>query len=700
MVMTVPETKNAPSKLRTFAHDMEIERAKRGQTSSVSLPTATKTSPTSVRTYQKDQAVATKQAPNKQAAVTAAAAVVTVPTSAPKTKPAIPTRATLAPSQAKVAPVKETPKAAPSPIPPKPIVKEETKNTPTPSPVSSTVKTAVTPNAPVKLTASQSRDSSYAATIITDSKHKRFRLTSEIVRSVSDWWQEQLKQYEERKKPKYTVPVVDRRKGVVEKATSTTGRVATHDHKEIVARIKAEKQNAATVSVATVAPVINEITESVATPDPLHTIAIPSGELPAIFTPVDNQAKEVTTWTEEKELDTEIVVPLVSETIPEIPKTETVSADLIKPIIPVIPEIKDEKDVVDPFRNDIVSSYGNNEFVSDWKEINTDPEVSPVTLVSEETIGPEPIVPPTNPAPAFVFPPIKPILPKETTFAVDTTPLREEIPISTQREDVEIPLSVPKPPAVTSAALAARKEALGSSATVTPTKSPFSLRLHPLVILSGVVLITGVSLAYIFLAASPTTDTEIAETPNNLPIIDNEIVTTDTSGLVGDTSVQLTTNNKLALFTTIVGAKNPNQPLTLVTPLAAEGNYPLMPREIINLINRRLVADFVSGIVDIDLGYYKDSPVMVMAMSDEKVARGGMFAWERTLSSDLSPWFGAPIANQSFTDGQSNNIDIRILKDQTGETRIVYGIGKNNTLIITNSEEAFLNVSTTYLPQF
>ncbi|MCU0678761.1 MAG: hypothetical protein MUF19_04280, partial [Candidatus Pacebacteria bacterium] len=90
------------------------------------------------------------------------------------------------------------------------------------------------PNTPIKLTADTTRDASYPATIITDKKRRTINLTEEVSSAVGDWWNEKVKSLKGSKKPTYSVPSVERRKGVVHAATTHTGRVATSDHREIV----------------------------------------------------------------------------------------------------------------------------------------------------------------------------------------------------------------------------------------------------------------------------------------------------------------------------------------------------------------------------------------------------------------------------------------------------------------------------------
>lgn len=80
------------------------------------------------------------------------------------------------------------------------------------------------------------------ATIITDTKRKRFSLTQALIESLTDWWSNTKETYLEKKQPKYMVPDAERRKGVIQQATSKTGRASAADHSAVVARLRAHKR--------------------------------------------------------------------------------------------------------------------------------------------------------------------------------------------------------------------------------------------------------------------------------------------------------------------------------------------------------------------------------------------------------------------------------------------------------------------------
>src|SRR3989338_8303250 len=84
-----------------------------------------------------------------------------------------------------------------------------------------------------------------AATIITDTKHGEFKLIPAIINSIRDWFLANKRGYKAKKIPKYTVPDTTRRKGIIQKATSKTGKFASSDFSSIQERILERKANAA-----------------------------------------------------------------------------------------------------------------------------------------------------------------------------------------------------------------------------------------------------------------------------------------------------------------------------------------------------------------------------------------------------------------------------------------------------------------------
>jgi hypothetical protein len=97
------------------------------------------------------------------------------------------------------------------------------------------------------------------------------------------------------------------------------------------------------------------------------------------------------------------------------------------------------------------------------------------------------------------------------------------------------------------------------------------------------------------------------------------------------------------------------------------------------------------------------APFIILTSNTFDVAFAGMLAWEPAMSTDLAPFFGAPVAESfdpnkggrtettgvQFSDTRVDNVSVRVLYGATGTERIVYGFVGRNTILITTTKEAF-----------
>jgi hypothetical protein len=532
------------------------------------------------------------------------------------------------------------------------------------------------PNTPIKLTADTTRDASYPATIITDKKRRTINLTEEVSSAVGDWWNEKVKSLKGSKKPTYSVPSVERRKGVVHAATTHTGRVATSDHREIVAKLKQETTRAVPPAETTISPAPQPLsTPEVAplsTPNQAPTIGYGTtveNESPAILdiTPVTAPEPEVA-------MVPDVALNVIEEpTIPpqnNITVTEvTTRSPRILPTIPVPTESTVETDLYEITPTE-------------------DPYPEPVVIPAPVEPSPIPVVP-------LSFPKINPVTP---TLEVTMAP--------TQRENAFSLLSeVPKPtlPTTSSAVkenIASRMEQRTTLSTANPSKMAGLLHLAPYLAGGLFIIITVGGITYFMMTGTSTPPEQNLTT--DLPVVvppgdfGNQTYTPEA------VTAQLDAPNKASLFAAVKNTAGLGDGLFIVTPLAHDTAFPLGTREILGLINRQLSPDFVGNINNIQLGMYRDEPVILLSISDENSARGGMFRWETTMSQDLSPWFGQGLRMTntnnvtSFTDSESAGRDVRILADDIGTERITYGFINQSILLITTNTTAFLNIADGY----
>lgn len=105
---------------------------------------------------------------------------------------------------------------------------------------------------------------------------------------------------------------------------------------------------------------------------------------------------------------------------------------------------------------------------------------------------------------------------------------------------------------------------------------------------------------------------------------------------------------------------------------------------------------------DMMFGAQDREPFIIFKTSQFDTAFAGMLDWEPYLSADFAPLFGEPVsrtfipstrtADQTtqaqFVDETVENVDVRILRDEEGEERIVYAFPDRRTILITSSTEA------------
>jgi hypothetical protein len=110
---------------------------------------------------------------------------------------------------------------------------------------------------------------------------------------------------------------------------------------------------------------------------------------------------------------------------------------------------------------------------------------------------------------------------------------------------------------------------------------------------------------------------------------------------------------------------------------------------------KSLGSDFFFGLHVVD----KNSPIMVLPVTNYDRAFAGMLAWEATINADLSPAFtpvpstildqnGVPSA-RVFQDDVMRNYDVRELKDDSGTVVLYYSFPSKKLLIIAESPYSF-----------
>lgn len=253
------EPKRPHSRIRTFAQDLEEQRQKRGQ----STPASGKDTSGEAKPASPDE-VKPKRKPEPAPQAQAAADLPEVPKIPDEPEKSAPQKAAPAPvpkaqAASDTKAIKREPAAAPKVVIPKPA-KPSTSTPPAKIPAFHELQKQVEnlskeqdfgeppKNKPAPHQTGKGRPDAdeaplrgvnigYDATVITDTKHKRFRLIPSAIASIKRWFKDLTKK---RKKaaPKYSVPEADRRKGVIQKATSKSGSVFTADNDTLREQIR------------------------------------------------------------------------------------------------------------------------------------------------------------------------------------------------------------------------------------------------------------------------------------------------------------------------------------------------------------------------------------------------------------------------------------------------------------------------------
>jgi hypothetical protein len=111
-----------------------------------------------------------------------------------------------------------------------------------------------------------------------------------------------------------------------------------------------------------------------------------------------------------------------------------------------------------------------------------------------------------------------------------------------------------------------------------------------------------------------------------------------------------------------------------------------------------LSEDYIVGLHVID----ENIPFIVLTTSSYGHAFNGMFAWERHIEEDLAPFFSpsagyirpaAAEADNAFVDSVAGNLDVRILRDENRNVRILYSFVDRSTVVITTDLRTLLELA-------
>lgn len=140
----------------------------------------------------------------------------------------------------------------------------------------------------------------------------------------------------------------------------------------------------------------------------------------------------------------------------------------------------------------------------------------------------------------------------------------------------------------------------------------------------------------------------------------------------------------------------------------AGDTVPAGAAEIMSVLDTRAPGSFIRAVNAINFGFYRNTePFIVLKLTSFDTALGGMLAWEESMSADLSPLFGAPVAGTFdpqartatqirepyFVDVVVGNHDARVLLDETQKERLIYAFVNRNTVVITQNRDALSSLA-------
>lgn len=527
---------------------------------------------------------------------------------------------------------------------------------------------------------------SLPAVIITDTKHKRFKLSTAIADSIQGWWADKKQTAKQRKIPKYTVPVAERRKGVIQKATAKTGRASTADHSAVLSRIKATKQipHSVTPEVSNIAAVKTTSTaawesepnnQSNVVPNIIQNTRVvkrQSGGGTSTMPPLRPEVPSTPSW------ETDIQAKansLVAETAAPPSKIILTGQEFSR-----IKQAKTEQNL-----NTQQSAVLGNESNSARTIKPTIPAIVPkgiVPTIPKAIPAPVEIVIPPQPKPLEAISPIPYTRPKITP-TIPNIPAASVVPIATEVVPV-----VSQPDSLREELATQPKPAERRFAPPRETKrniwSLFAQTNHVVFITFGI---------FIFVVASGLGIRALQNAPAETTEPINPVVVT----AFPDSTVYSETNfvqNKAQLADRLKTSNTEVDSLVEITFLNEDGTK-FAPANFFALFDATVPIDFISSLNDIKLGNYRGAPWIVLRISDKNTALGGMLSWETNMGRNLAPIFStAPATSYArFTDSIINGTDVRIMKNGNGSEEIVYGFVGFDTLLITSNTTAFLNLA-------
>lgn len=487
-----------------------------------------------------------------------------------------------------------------------------------------------------KITISTENDEADSATIITDTKKDRFKFFPAISESIKNWIEKIRKNRIAKKAPKYTVPETTRRKGVIQKATSLTGKITSSDHDTIQERIRQRQA-------------------------------------------VEEEKKETDeniTWTP----NTEPGYLLLEESASQISNVQvqqrksffTTEQDIV---VKNLQSLKNSK-----------SEYATEEdSASLWESTKSDnettvPKLAPQTVVDTnpevkilQTLSPEKISEPTLNQNVSELIPEKLIAPEPIKIPA-THVVVQSIPLTPTIDGVEPD---------TENEIDREQEPSNQDKGFLLSQNTNALAFSVFGVISAILII--IVIGYIW-----SNSQEAEKVPN---ITDYpKVINADINFVF-----QPITNKYdfVSRITSEFGKSqaDASQFVFITTP---ESQTAIKPSALLTHLGIKLDANFSQSITNLYFGQiHHTNPFISFTVTDTETARGGMLVWEQNMRSEIYPILKLPtlesdsLSNTKFIDAMISGVDVRVLRGINGEEEIIYGFTDSHTIIITNNSTNF-----------
>lgn len=528
--------------------------------------------------------------------------------------------------------------------------------------------TKTTPVIPRRDTFIAENADSAPATIITDAKHDRFKLMPAIRTSIKSWFTSKKDSYHAKKIPKYTISETSKRKEVIQKATSNTGKLATADFSSIHERIRnrnenEKKNNPPTTWSANTEPgflLLEEPDTSGVTniqmisrrsfrtvPQEIRVTEINHNRKSEILSPREYPHPTIIEPTAPE--TTPVPVPTVAKNI--------ISAEKIAEKLALLEEIDDQR----WHPETVVTVTPTAVFET---ETTTKNEPSPLPVKLAQIPSPEVQVSQPLAAPRWI---------SETP--AETVPVEVSKPVSLPATKLE------QPEPVTKAETSAKPVQEETPRTAETRKKILSLNTNILTLgVSGlaIAIILFVGFSYFWVAEQIKLDS--SQVATELPML----IDVPLKKIAG------VDDSKENLLQALAATGKENNDAIQVVFLSSKPNYePISPSNLLSTFDIFLEQNFAQSISDIRFGIAKDKqPFVIIKTTHETAAKGGLLMWENGMYEDLAEILSIketdPIANTKFVDASLNGIDVRVLKNKNGTERLIYGFTKDTIIITTN----------------